>query len=519
MTSNKINKILNGDPIKYSNIIGRTLNRTLDVSWYARDDFFVMEQGDFIVPSDENPEKFIQHFEEYAKSKVNQSEFNFAGVPRRQFELLMIKYKEEWSELCWLYYYNNEPYRNIEEHYSFNDDNYVLDTLKASDINLIFEHYAFKDDGIGYIEAVIGNEITFCARLNGEAVSWVVQREDGSMGIMYTLEGHRRRGIGEWLCMHLINSILEKNQLPYLHIWKENAPSIALAESLGFKRHSEVVWFGINNPHLEHRRGIVLNENELSTLFDRHLEAMDEKLKNMIDQDFNHLSIHDYRESIRRFRALLYFFMPFMKPGDYRFFDMHSKRYFDKTSLIREIDVFEHGYGSIMNDSVIMQLSVLKQPLRARLILDTKRMARFRFSSTSVKLMPSDNQQEPGCDWGRQCELFRQFIEKDEQLLGYEEKYIHSKRMLAKKMKYVHQILIPDRIELQNINSNLEVFQTYAKLLHDTCVNLRFVGKYKLDDEPLIVKLIEDNAFYSKASDEAYLEVCKAMAEYMGEKK
>jgi len=78
---------------------------------------------------------------------------------------------------------------------------------------------------------------------------------------------------------------------------------------------------------------------------------------------------------------------------------------------------------------------------------------------------------------------------------------------------------MPNHVELQNINKKLEAFQTHAKLLHDTCVNLRFVGKYELDDEPLIVKLIEDHAFYSKASDEAYLEVCKAMSEYMGEKK
>ncbi|MBE0449936.1 MAG: GNAT family N-acetyltransferase [Clostridia bacterium] len=519
MKSIEIEKILNGDPIKYSNIIGRTINQTLDVSWYVKEDFFVMEQGGFIVPSDESPEKFIHHFEEYCKSDVKHTEFNFAGVPRRQFDLLTTKYKEEWSEFCWLYYYDGEPYANIEDHYSFDEAIYEIDCLNFDDLDMVFENYAFKDDGIGYIEGIIKNETTFCARLCGEAVSWVVQREDGSMGIMYTLEGHRRRGVGEWLCKHLINSILKKNQLPYLHIWIENAPSIALAESLGFKRHSEVVWFGIKNRYLESRRGAVLSEDQLSTLFDRHLEAMDEKLKSMINQDFNHLSIHDYRESIRRFRALLFFFMPFMRPGDYRFFDTHSKRYFDKTSMIREIDVFEHGYGDIMNDSVLKRLSVLKQPLRARLILDAKRMSTFRFSSTKVKLMHAENKQKPGCDWGRQCELFRKFIEKDDQLLGYEEKYIHSKRMLAKKMKYVHEILMPDHVELQNINNKLEVFQSHAKLLHDTCVNLRFVGKYELDDEPLIVKLIEDHAYYSKASDEAYLEVCKAMSEYMDEKK
>ena len=519
MTPTKIEKTVQGDPIKYCNIIGRIINPTLEVSWYVEEDFFVMEQGDFIVPSDEDPENFTNQIDVYCESKIGQKEINFAGVPRRQYDLMMTKYDEEWSEFCFLYYYNGYPFMEIEEQYGFDDDVYQLDKLNISDMDQVFEYYAFKDDGIGYIEAIIKNEITFCARLAGKAVSWVVQREDGSMGIMFTLEDHRRRGIGEWLCKHLINEILKKNQMPYLHIWKENAPSIALAESLGFKRHSEVVWFGIKNPYLEDRRGVVLDQTELSKLFDTHLEAMDEKLKSMMDQDFNHSSIHDYRESIRRFRALLFFFMPFMRPGDYRFFDMHSKRYFDKTSLIREIDVFEQGYGGIMNDSVIKQLSVLKQPLRARLILDAKRMATFRFSSTRVKLMKVDSGQEPGCDWNRQCELFKQFIEKDEQLLGYEEKYIHTKRMLAKKMKYIHEILMPNHVELQNINNKLEVFQTHAKLLHDTCVNLRFVGKYELDDEPLIVKLIEDHAFYSKASDEAYLEVCKAMSEYMGEKK
>lgn len=519
MTLNKVEKILKAQPIKYSNIIGRMRNRTLEISWYIKDDFFVMEQGIFIVPSDENHENFIQYFDEYCKTKTEQKVLNFAGVPKRQYDLLMTRYEEEWSEFCWMYYYEGNPFTNVDDRYSFNGIIYTIDSLNLADIEKVFEHYAFKDDGIGYIEEIIKNEITYCARLEGEAVSWVVQREDGSMGIMYTLEGHRRRGIGEWLCRHLINSILNKEHLPYLHIWKDNEPSIALADSLDFKRHSEVVWFGIENPYYENEKEDLTKAIGLSMLFDNHLEAMDEKLKNMMALDFNHLSIHEYRESIRRFRALLFFFMPLMRPGDYRFFDMHSKRYFDKTSLIREIDVFEQGYGNLMNDSVLNRLSILKQPLRSRLILDAKRMATFRFASTHVKLIQLDNEKELGCDWNRQCQLFEQFIENDEQLLGYEEKYIHSKRMLAKKMKYIHEILMPDCDELKIINVKLEIFQKYAKLLHDTCVNLRFVGKYELDDEPLIVRLVEDHAIYSKASDQAYLEVCKAMSDYMGKKK
>lgn len=503
------------DKMKYLNIKGRISNDPATLNIYEKHDFFVAEQDGFIIPSDENPETFLEEMETYLKERNHFKEINFAGIPKSQFNQLASKFKVVWEEFCWLFLYDTIGVDNLSNKLQVDGLEVRLDHLREDDIQQVFEYYTYKDDGIGYIEDVVKKQITLCARVDDKLVSWVVQRGDGSMGIMYTLKEYRRKGIGEWLSKHLINRILEKGEIPYLHIVVENAPSIALAESLGFKRHSEIVWFGIENPFYKFRRDVILNAHEVSTLFSKHLEAMDDGLKEMIKLDFNHDSIHAYRESIRLFRALLYFYKPAMRPGDYRFLDMQSKKYFDKTSLIREIEVFEAGYLDCMSAETIEHLNNLKQPLLARLKLDTRRMVSFKFSNSYVKLPYLNPDSMKSFEMDRQCELFDEFIRVDKTLLDYQEKYIHTKRMLSKKIKYIHEIIMNEDESLHKMNAQLGAFQVVAKNLHDTCVNLRIVGSYKLDDPGLIEKLVEDHAKYTGESSVAYDLLVQDMKAYM----
>lgn len=247
-----------------------------------------------------------------------------------------------------------------------------------------------------------------------------------------------------------------------------------------------------------------MNAYEIEGLFTIHLSEMDEKLKEMIRLDFNHDSIHAYRESIRLFRALLYFYKPAMRAGDYRYLDIQSKKYFDKTSRIRELDVFIDGYGSSMNRQTLKILEDLKQPLMARLKLDVRRMIPFRFSRLSVKLPYLNPDSMKSFELDRQCELFEEFMYVAPELEDLQEKYIHSKRMLSKKIRYIHQIILSNDASLVLLNKRLESFQAIAKNLHDTCVNLRLVGTYKLEDSNLIEVLVENHTRYTKISTEAY---------------
>ena len=255
--------------------------------------------------------------------------------------------------------------------------------------------------------------------------------------------------------------------------------------------------------------------NEVTPILEKHLDAIDASLESMIEASYNHESIHAFRESIRRFRALIYFFIQNIRPSDYRMIEFVSKKYFNMTSLIREIDVFESGYGSFMSQETLERIKEIKSPLMERLIEELDETNNFRFNQMKVHIRPIKSQsQADQCFHERQCELFKIFIEKDEAKFN-EEKYIHAKRMLAKKILYAHKILLPNETSIKSINFELEQFQQAAKQLHDVCVNLRFIGQYQLDDAGLISKLIYDHAEYTKRAEAQYEATCGVIKHLM----
>lgn len=245
LLSEQEQKTLQSNPLKYINILQRLDNLRLEHQIYRYKDEFVLKNPDFIVPTFENPLAFKDHIEDLFDVAFFGNELNFGAIPKAQYEQIVSVYDEIWREDCYLLYFDGKPFDALQDAYHIQDKIYIPDVLRLEDAPLIFENYMFKEDGIGYIEDIIKYELTFCFRVDGVPVSWVVQREDGSLGIMYTRKSYRRLGLGQILSRHLINRILEKGQTPYIHIHIENEPSLALASSLGFKRHSEVVWFGV----------------------------------------------------------------------------------------------------------------------------------------------------------------------------------------------------------------------------------------------------------------------------------
>lgn len=243
-------------------------------------------------------------------------------------------------------------------------------------------------------------------------------------------------------------------------------------------------------------------EVKVPKIMKRHLEEIDKYLDKMIESDFSHKGIHEYRESIRRFRALLYFYAPFIRNTDYSDLDAISKRHFSYTSLIREIDVFEEGYGERMLPETIEKLSALKRPLKDELREQAEKMKQVKMANFDVRVRKfSDFEDEGEMECSRQAELFQDFIERSAYDLENVEKSILVRRMMAKKIRYIHQILMPDRKELNPLNDLLDAFQLSAKALHDVCVNLRFIGQFELSDSELLNDLIKDHSRYLEESD------------------
>lgn len=247
-----------------------------------------------------------------------------------------------------------------------------------------------------------------------------------------------------------------------------------------------------------------MNREMIEKAFESHMNAMDLGLIEMIDSDFKHDGIHDYREKIRAFRALLFFFMPLIPMGEYRYLEIHSKRYFDKTSLIREVDVFERGYTAFMSAETKEVLSKAKFPLSSRLKRDVRRMRSFRFSNVHMKLKPIPDETLDTFIESRCQMLYQMVLESDVNELIQDEKKIHAKRMLVKKMLYVHRFLNKETDIFCQINEQFESFQWMAKKFHDVCVNLRFVGHYELSDTDLIAQLVSDRLKYQKLAADSF---------------
>lgn len=259
----------------------------------------------------------------------------------------------------------------------------------------------------------------------------------------------------------------------------------------------------------------MVEARKITKIMERHLETIDVSLEDMIKANFDHLSIHNFRENIRKFRALIYFYMPNIRPSDYWMIENVSKNYFLMTSLIREIDVFEIGYKDHMSDATIARLKEIKEPLLLNLKNALKEANGFRFQQVKIMIRPfKENEKKGNCIMKRQCDLLRVFINREEEEFG-EEKYIHAKRMLAKKLIYVHNILMPDEPRISLINKELDLFQIKAKQVHDACVNLRFIGQYRLDDQELIAKIVHDHSIFTAQAAEQYDNTCKVIDQFL----
>lgn len=79
-------------------------------------------------------------------------------------------------------------------------------------------------------------------------VSWILHCNFGGLGILQTLDEHKRKGYGKTVARALMKYLAEKENLDVTSfVIQANKPSRKLFESLGFNRVTAPVWFLINN--------------------------------------------------------------------------------------------------------------------------------------------------------------------------------------------------------------------------------------------------------------------------------
>ncbi len=252
-----------------------------------------------------------------------------------------------------------------------------------------------------------------------------------------------------------------------------------------------------------------MTEKELQNIMIHHMKDVDVQLDLMLEADYSHEAVHHYRESIRRFRALLYYAMPLLSSKEYLFLEQASKVNFDKTSLIREIDVFEHGYGYYMRRAVIEKLENIKRPLIKLLRENGEQGLFIKLAHAPLTFKEMEGDVVLQTLKHRYAYMIGAFMQDSN--TEDDEKSVHSKRMMAKKLKYVNEIFEIKPEYRAELIASLGHFQEVSKKFHDVCVNLRFIGMYEIEDANLLDRLVRD---YQKCKNDTELEytlVCQYM--------
>ncbi|KPU26630.1 hypothetical protein TR13x_09050 [Caloranaerobacter sp. TR13] len=233
-----IKHLLNYDKIATINALGKmrfTNNWEIIVDNIEKTRGFILKWDKWNIiysPEDEVARKMLEN--------INLKGQRFAGVLKKYYDLIKNNEEIEWEEPCYLYYMdkNNLDLARIR---------HEVKALKLKDAVVVNEYYTYKSkNSLKYITNCIKNRPSSAIfDKNGNPISWAVVREDGSMGIMYTKEEYRGKGLAVSVSIDLAKKVFDIGWTPYVHIVVKNIPSIKLAESIGFKRYGEIVWFGV----------------------------------------------------------------------------------------------------------------------------------------------------------------------------------------------------------------------------------------------------------------------------------
>lgn len=170
---------------------------------------------------------------------LNKGYFGFSGVNKDIANIIKKGYKIEWENPCYLLYL---PPEKLSEKMVKNE----VQNIRLDDAHIIDKFYTYRHEGsLDMIKEYIKTRPSSAIYKDGEIVSWVLVHNDNSMGIMYTKEEYRKLGYAYDLTIDLSKKLVQLGKIPFVHIVKNNTPSINLAKKCGFEIYDEVSWFGI----------------------------------------------------------------------------------------------------------------------------------------------------------------------------------------------------------------------------------------------------------------------------------
>jgi len=167
----------------------------------------------------------------------------FCGLPEElasKVRETLTDYQLEWDENCYLYYLPEENKGKLPLETP-------LPSLKPADVDLVNHYYTYKEEGSReyLLDCIVNRPSSVIHNEKGEPVSWALVREDNSMGVMFTVEEYRKKGLAKKITMDLIKKVVDQGSIPYVHIVDTNTTSQNLAKEMGFVHWGKIQWFGL----------------------------------------------------------------------------------------------------------------------------------------------------------------------------------------------------------------------------------------------------------------------------------
>lgn len=172
-------------------------------------------------------------------------EYNFFGTPLKLLPLLQDHFKNiELEEDCSAYTITPDDFaknglKDLEE----------LGSLGPEDAEFVNDHWTYKHEGsLGFFKRILAVHPSSAIRIDGKLVGWAVCYDSiddmVNLGSLRVLEEYRNQGLGRKLALDLVNKVLQANKTPMVHILDNNIASKTLSMGIGFKPHSEKIFWG-----------------------------------------------------------------------------------------------------------------------------------------------------------------------------------------------------------------------------------------------------------------------------------
>ncbi|MDD4291955.1 MAG: GNAT family N-acetyltransferase [Clostridia bacterium] len=164
----------------------------------------------------------------------------FSGVSEAVKDFFLAKVKAPfWHNPCFLYYY---PEKTID----FSDVEECVGSLLPKHARMVNKYYEYKGPhSYSNIKSSIEKRPSSAYYIDGKPVSWALIHDDYSMGIMYTIPEYRRKGYGVQVSKNLIRQVLERGEVPFVHIVQSNHVSLDFSPISGLRYGYPVHWFAI----------------------------------------------------------------------------------------------------------------------------------------------------------------------------------------------------------------------------------------------------------------------------------